>query len=60
MATFTHEVSPYRRKDGTYLIKLRIIHNRKTLRKPTDIYIRRDFTRVWDANRKVLDLVFGV
>ena len=55
MATFTHEVSPYRRKDGTY----RINHNRKTLRKPTGIYIRRDFTRVWDANRKVLDLVFG-
>ena len=59
MATFTHEVSPYRRKDGTYLIKIRINHNRRTLRKPTGIYIRRDFTRVWDANRKVLDLVFG-
>lgn len=25
----------------------------------TDIYIRRDFGRVWEANRKVLDLVFG-
>ncbi len=25
----------------------------------TDIYIRRDWTRVWEANRKVLDLVFG-
>ena len=25
----------------------------------TDIYIRRDFGMVWEANRKVLDLVFG-
>jgi hypothetical protein len=25
----------------------------------TDIYIRRDFTMVWEANRKVLALVFG-
>ena len=25
----------------------------------TDIYLERDFSRVWDANRKVLDLVFG-
>jgi integrase len=25
----------------------------------TDIYIRRDFTMVWEANRKVLGLVFG-
>lgn len=28
--------------------------------KVTDIYIARDWRRVWDANRKVLDLVFGV
>ena len=54
MATFTHEVSPYRRKDGTYLIKIRIIHNRKTLRKPTGIYataeqLNRDKTRIRDA-----------
>lgn len=54
MATFTHEVSPYRRKDGTYLIKIRIIHNRKTLRKPTGIYatadqLNRDHTRIRDA-----------
>ena len=97
MATFTHEVSPYRRKDGTYLIKIRIIHNRKTLRKPTGIYatadqlsrdktrirdaalidavdkavdharrgadrvtgiyVERDFTKAWEANRAVLDLL---
>ena len=54
MATFTHEVSPYRRKDGTYLIKIRINHNRKTLRKPTGIYatadqLTRDRTRIRDA-----------
>lgn len=54
MATFTHEVSPYRRKDGTYLIKIRIIHNRKTLRKPTGIYataeqLNRDKTRIRDS-----------
>lgn len=27
--------------------------------KITDIYIKKDFTRIWDANRKVLDYVFG-
>ena len=25
----------------------------------TDIYIKKDFTRIWEANRKVLDYVFG-
>lgn len=24
----------------------------------TDVYIKRDFTRIWEANRKVLDLVY--
>ena len=24
----------------------------------TDIYVERDFSRVWDTNRKVVDLVF--
>ena len=28
--------------------------------KVTDIYIARDWRRVWEANRKVLDLVFGL
>lgn len=42
MTTFTDEVSPYKRRDGTYLVKVRITHNRKTLRKPTGIYARAD------------------
>lgn len=53
MTTFSHEVSPYRRKDGTYLIKFRIIHNRRTLRKPSGIYasseqLTRDRGRIRD------------
>lgn len=27
--------------------------------KITDIYVKKDFTRIWEANRKVLDHVFG-
>lgn len=27
--------------------------------KITDIYVKKDFTRIWEANRKVLDYVFG-
>lgn len=27
--------------------------------KITDIYVKKDFSRIWDANRKVLDYVFG-
>lgn len=55
MATFAHEVSPYRKKDGTYAIKTRLIHNRRTLRKPTGIYARadqltRDKTKIRDQN----------
>ena len=42
MATFSHEVSPYRRRDGTYLIKIRMIHNGTTLRKPSGVYARSD------------------
>lgn len=54
MATITHEVSDYRRRDGTYLIKARIIHNRKTIRKPLGIYataeqLTRDRKRIRDA-----------
>jgi len=26
--------------------------------KITDIYVKKDFTRIWEANRKVLDFVF--
>ena len=54
MPTFSHEVSPYRRKDGTYLVKVRMIHNRRTIRKPTGIYatagqLTKDKTRIKDA-----------
>lgn len=54
MATFSHEVSPYRRKDGTYLVKIRMTHRRRTLRKPSGIYataaqLTRDRTRIRDA-----------
>lgn len=54
MATFTWEISPYRRKDGTWLVKVRINHRRKTIRKPTGIYateaqLTRDRTRIRDA-----------
>lgn len=34
-------------------------HARRGEDKVTDIYVRRDFSRIWDANRKVLDYVFG-
>jgi integrase len=27
--------------------------------KITDVYVKKEFTRIWDANRKVLDFVFG-
>ena len=27
--------------------------------KITDVYVKKDFTRIWSANRKVLDYVFG-
>lgn len=42
MATFSFDVSPYRRRDGTYQIKIRMTHNRRTLRKATGIYARAD------------------
>ena len=34
-------------------------HARRGNDRVTDIYVERDFSRVWEANRKVLDLVFG-
>ena len=54
MATFNYEVSPYRKADGTRLVKVRINHRRKTLRKPLGIYasdsqLTRDKTRIKDA-----------
>ena len=60
MATFSYEVSPYKRADGTHLIKIRMIHNRKTIRKPSTIYVKReqltrDLSKVKDA--AVLDSI---
>lgn len=54
MPTFTHELSPYKRRDGTCLVKVRIIHNRKTIRKPLGIYatasqLNRERDRIKDA-----------
>jgi integrase len=34
-------------------------HSPRGSERVTDIYVERDFSRVWDTNRKVLDLVFG-
>ena len=33
-------------------------HAERSGSRVTDIYIKRDFSRIWEANRKVLDLVF--
>ena len=33
-------------------------HSPRGSERVTDIYVERDFSRVWDTNRKVLDLVF--
>lgn len=54
MATFTHEVSPYKRRDNTYLIKIRIIQGRQTLRKSSGIcatpeQLNRERTKIKDA-----------
>lgn len=54
MATFTYDISPYRRKDGTYQVRIRMIHNREVLRKPTTIYVKkeqltRDMAKIKDA-----------
>lgn len=60
MATFVYEVSPYRRKDGTYLVKIRMTHNREVVRKPSTIYVKReqltrDLAKIKDSS--VLDSV---
>ncbi len=54
MATFNYEVSPYKRRDGTYLVKVRMTHHRCSVRKPTGIYataeqLNRDRSRIRDA-----------
>lgn len=54
MATFSYEVSAYRKADGTRLVKVRVNHRRKTLRKPLGIYasdsqLTRDKTKIRDA-----------
>ena len=42
MTTFAYEVSGFRRQDGTHLIKIRMTHRRKVIRKQTPIYVTRD------------------
>lgn len=42
MTTFAYEVSGFRRKDGTHLVKIRMTHRRKVVRKPTPVYVTRD------------------
>ena len=54
MTTFAYEVSGFRRKDGTHLVKIRMTHRRKVVRKPTPVYVTReqltrDGKRVKDA-----------
>ena len=40
--TFKYEVSPYKRKDGMLLIKIRMIHNKEVVRKSSSIYVSKD------------------
>lgn len=58
--TFKYEVSPYKRKDGMLLIKIRMIHNKEVVRKSSSIYVSkdqlsRDLTKIKDY--QVLDLI---
>ena len=53
MTTFAYEVSSFRRQDGTHLIKLRMTHRRKVVRKQTPIYVTRD--QLSRDGRKVKD-----
>ena len=39
MTTFAYEVSGFRRQDGTHLVKIRMTHRRKVVRKQTPIYV---------------------
>lgn len=36
-----------------------LVHSRSKEDKVTEIYIKKDFTPIWEANRKVIDFVFG-
>jgi integrase len=54
MATFTYDISDYRRKDGTYQVRIRMIHNRTVIRKPTSVYVSkeqlsRDLSKIRDS-----------
>ena len=54
MATFTYDISDYRRKDGTYQVRIRMIHNRTVIRKPTTVYVSkeqlsRDLSKIRDS-----------
>ena len=42
MTTFAYEVSGFRRQDGTHLVKIRMTHRRKVVRKQTPIYVTRE------------------
>ena len=42
MTTFAYEVSGFRRQDGTHLVKIRMTHRRKVIRKQTPIYVSRE------------------
>ena len=53
MTTFAYEVSGFRRKDGTHLVKIRMTHRRKVVRKQTPIYVTRD--QLSRDGRKVKD-----
>lgn len=62
MATFIHEVSGYRRHDGTYAVNVRVYHNGVTLRKALGIHakaeqLNREKTKIRDA--ALLDAVRG-
>ena len=53
MTTFAYEVSGFRRQDGTHLVKIRMTHRRKVVRKQTPIYVTRD--QLSRDGRKVKD-----
>lgn len=60
MATFHYEVSRHRKADGTYLVSVRMTHQRRLVRRPTSIFVirdqlSRDGKRVKDA--AVLDAI---
>lgn len=55
MTTFAYEVSGFRRQDGTHLVKIRMTHRRKVVRKQTPIYVTRD--QLSRDGKKVKDAV---